>query len=62
VIDAGNWDASRFLHAPGQSGDPESPEYKNLLESWVKEEYNPLLYTRGAVERASVRRLVLLRP
>ncbi|MCC6589453.1 MAG: penicillin acylase family protein [Bryobacterales bacterium] len=59
VIDVGNWDASRFLHVPGQSGDPDTAEYRNLLESWVKEEYNPLLYTRKAVEAATVRRVVL---
>jgi penicillin amidase len=59
VIDAGNWDNSRFLHVPGQSGDPNSPEYRNLLESWVREEYNPLLYSRKAIEVATFRRLTL---
>lgn len=59
VIDVGNWDASRFLHVPGQSGDPNSDEYRNLLDSWVREEYNPLLYSRKAIEAATIRTLAL---
>ena len=60
VIDVGNWDASKFLHVPGQSADPESDEYRNLLESWVREEYQPLLYSREAIEAATVRRVTLV--
>ena len=60
VIDVGNWDASRFLHVPGQSGNPDSPEYRNLLDSWVREEYNPLLYSRRAIEAATIRRISLI--
>ena len=59
VIDVGNWDNSRFLHVPGQSADPNTGEYRNLLDSWVREEYNPLLYSRQAIEAATIRRLTL---
>lgn len=45
---------------PGQSGDPESPEYRNLFQSWVEEQYHPLLYTRAAIEKAAVRRILLV--
>lgn len=50
VIDVGNWDAARMTNAPGQSGDPRSPFYDNLLEGWAKEESFPLIYTREMVE------------
>ncbi len=50
VIDVGDWDAALMTNAPGQSGDPRSPFYDNLLEGWARDEYFPLLYTRDAVE------------
>lgn len=50
LIDVGNWDAAQMTNAPGQSGNPRSPFYDNLLEGWANEEYFPLLYTRDAVE------------
>jgi penicillin amidase len=59
VMDVGAWDNSLFLHLPGQSGDPASPHYRDLFESWAREQYQPLLYTRAAVEKAAVRRLKL---
>ena len=49
VIDVGNWDASTMTNAPGQSGDPRSPFYDNLLEGWATEQDFPLLYSREAV-------------
>ena len=51
VLDVGNWDAARMTNAPGQSGDPRSPFYDNLLEGWAKEQSFPLLYTRDAIEK-----------
>ena len=59
VIDVGNWDASRATNTPGQSGDPRSPFYANLLEDWANERSFPLLYSRDAVERHTVLRIVL---
>ena len=50
VIDVGNWDAARMTNAPGQSGDPRSPFYRNLLEGWVANESFPLLYSRTKIE------------
>jgi penicillin amidase len=60
VVDVGNWDNSRAVNSPGQSGDPDSPHYRDLADMWLKGEYFPLLYSRSAVERATVQRLLLL--
>lgn len=49
VIDVGNWDASTMTNAPGQSGDPRSPFYDNLLEGWATDGAFPLLYSRDKV-------------
>jgi len=50
VIDVGNWDNSTMTNAPGQSGDPRSPFYDNLLEDWANDRDFPLLYSPEAVQ------------
>ncbi len=50
VVDVGNWDAATMTNAPGQSGDPRSPFYDNLLEGWAKDGSFPLIYSRAQVE------------
>ncbi|WP_129115559.1 penicillin acylase family protein [Halegenticoccus tardaugens] len=59
VIDVGEWDNALAMNVPGQSGDPESPFYDNLLDMFVEGEYFPLLYTREAVQDACVMRINL---
>ena len=59
VVDVGNWDATRVVNTPGQSGDPASPHYRDLAPVWAKGDYFPLVYSRGAVERSAVQRLRL---
>jgi penicillin amidase len=59
VVDVGNWDNSRAVNSPGQSGDPDSPHYRDLADKWLKGEYFPLLYSRAAVEKATVQRIRL---
>jgi penicillin G amidase len=49
VLDVGNWDAARVTNAPGQSGDPRSPFYGNLLAGWAANDSFPLLYSREQV-------------
>ncbi|MDZ7769435.1 MAG: penicillin acylase family protein [Woeseiaceae bacterium] len=49
VLDVGNWDAARMTSAPGQSGDPKSPYYGNLLEGWARDGSFPLLYSRERI-------------
>ncbi len=50
VVDVGNWDAARMTNAPGQSGDPRSRFYDNLLENWANDNELPMLFSRDAVE------------
>lgn len=59
VIDLADWDRSTATSTPGQSGQPGSPHYGDLLESWAEGRYFPLLYSREAVEKAARERLVL---
>ncbi|MDB5513141.1 MAG: peptidase penicillin amidase [Enterovirga sp.] len=59
VLDVGNWDAGRFINAPGQSGDPRSPHYDDLAPLWAARRYLPLLYSREAVDAAAELRIRL---
>ena len=54
VVDVGNWDAARMTNAPGQSGDPRSPFYDNLLENWATEGHVPMLFSREKVDESAV--------
>jgi penicillin amidase len=60
VVDVGNWDNSRAVNHPGQSGDPESPHYRDLAPMWRNGEYFPLLYTRKAVEKETEKTIKLV--
>lgn len=59
VLDVGNWDNSRAVNYPGQSGNPHDVHYRDLTEMWLTGQYFPLLYTREAVEKATVTRILL---
>ncbi|WP_250526978.1 penicillin acylase family protein [Caballeronia sp. GAWG2-1] len=60
IVDVGNWDASRAVNLPGESGDPDSPHYRDLAQMWLDGEYFPLLYSRKAVEAATEKRVHLV--
>lgn len=59
VIDVGQWDRSRVVNTPGQSGNPERAHYRDLAPLWADGKYYPLLYTRKAVEAATEERITL---
>jgi penicillin G amidase len=60
VVDVGNWDNSKAVNHPGQSGDPDSPHYRDLAPMWRSGQYFPLLYSRKAVENATEKRIKLI--
>jgi penicillin amidase len=59
VVDVGNWDNSRVINTPGQSGDPRSPHYADLFEAWRTGRFVPMLYSREAVDAAATQRIRL---
>jgi penicillin amidase len=62
ITDFANLDGSLVTIGPGQSGQPGSPFYDNLLAGWVEGEFFPLVFTRPAVEAATRYRLTLEGP
>ncbi len=59
ILDAANWDNSVATNAPGQSGDPRSPHYRDLFDLCIDHQYFPLFYTRAKIESVTESRLVL---
>jgi penicillin G amidase len=59
IIDPSDWDHSLAVNTPGQSGQPGSPHYSDLMRLWDAGRYFPLLYSRKAVEGETTDRLVL---
>ncbi len=59
ILDLADWDRSVFTSTPGQSGQPGSPHYSDLLQMWTEGRYAPLVFSRAAVEESTAHRLVL---
>ncbi len=59
IIDTADWDRSVVTNVPGQSGQPESEFYGNLLSLWDKGEYFPMLYSRAKVDQNTSHKLML---
>ncbi len=62
IYDLADWDSGVATTAPGQSGQPGSPFYGDLIESWADGEYFPLAFSRAAVEEVTAHRLILRPP
>jgi penicillin amidase len=59
ILDVGNWDESVVANVPGESGQPGSPHYSDLVPLWDQTRYFPMLYSRAAVDKQAKDRLVL---
>lgn len=59
VMDIGDWDNSRCMNTPGQSGDLRSSYYSNLFNHWAQGEYVPMLYSDAAVNDAVTQRIII---
>jgi penicillin amidase len=62
ILDLSDWDASVGTHTVGQSGNPASPHFKDLVDLWANGRHHPLPFTRRAVEDAAESTLRLLPP
>ncbi|MGB5497830.1 MAG: penicillin acylase family protein, partial [Maribacter sp.] len=60
IIDTGDFDNSLFTNSPGQSGDSDSPFYDNLFDTWAKDKFFPLFYSRAKVESVKAKVITLV--
>jgi penicillin amidase len=51
IFDLSDWDNAVGVNVPGQSGQPGSPHYDDLLSLWAHGQYFPLCYTKQSVDR-----------
>ena len=59
ILDVSDWDRSIVTNVPGQSGQPGSTYYDNLLPMWASDTYFPVVFSRGRVETAAAHRMTL---
>ncbi|MCE7996662.1 MAG: penicillin acylase family protein [Roseivirga sp.] len=59
IVNTGDWDAAIGTNGPGQSGNPESPYYRNLFEPWAKDQFFPVYYSREKVESVTAEKITL---
>jgi penicillin amidase len=60
ILDVGDWDRSVMTNVPGESGDPASKHYSDLLQDWAAGKYHPMPFSRKAVESSAAERIILL--
>jgi penicillin amidase len=59
ILDVADWDNSVATNSPGQSGNPQSPHYRDLFQLWAKHQYFPLFFSREKIESVTENRYVL---
>ena len=59
IFDAGDWDRSVAINAPGQAESPSSPHFSDLATLWSAGEYFPLAFSAEAVQQNAESTLVL---
>ena len=62
IADLADWDHTLGTNTPGQSGDPDSPHYRDLFGPWARGEYFPAFYSRPKVESFTESKLLLTPP
>jgi penicillin amidase len=60
-MDLASWDRSVTVNSPGQSGDPNSPHYRDLFPLWAEGRFVPLLFSRDQIMGAA-ETIFILRP
>ncbi len=61
IFDLADWDNSVAINVPGQSGQPGSKHFDDLLPLWKSGQYFPLRFSKGAVD-AVTSDLLIIRP
>ena len=50
IADTDDWDNSVGINTPGQSGDPDSPHYRDLFQLWAQGQYFPIAFSKKKVD------------
>ena len=58
LMDTDDWDKTLIINTPGQSGNSNSPFYRNLFPTWANDSYFPSYYSRALIEKTTVEKWV----
>ncbi len=61
VVDTEDWDKTLGINSPGQSGNPDSPHYRDLFELWGSNGYFPVYFSKEKI-KAVAEKTTILRP
>jgi penicillin amidase len=59
IIDLSDLSRSVSINSTGQSGNPASPWYGDMIKSWLGIKYHPFLWTRQQVDAGTAHKMVL---
>jgi penicillin amidase len=59
VMDAGDWDRSVAINAPGQSASPRSIHFRDMADRWAAGEYVPLPFSAEMIQKNAAATLTL---
>ena len=59
IMDVTNWDTVRWIHTTGESGQPFSAHYNDLVNKWRAVQYETMPFSRAAVEKSAANTLTL---
>lgn len=60
LVDTENWDKTLMINTPGQSGNPNSPYYKNLFELWATDQYFPSYYSKEKIKSVTKESMLMV--
>lgn len=59
IFDLSDWDNAAAINVPGQSGEPGSRHFDDLMALWSRGDYFPLRFSRKAVDAVTTDTLIL---
>ncbi len=59
LVDTEDWDKTLMINTPGQSGDPDSPFYKNLFNLWANDAYFPSYFSKDKIQKTTVEKILM---
>lgn len=60
AVDTKDWDGCMFTNSPGQSGNPESPFYRNLFEAWANDKHFRVPFSKTEIQKITAEEMQLL--
>ena len=62
IVDVGAWQNSRSQHTTGQSGQPFSKHYDDMIQPWEAVEHHAMLYEKDDIVANQEGLLILVTP